>query len=136
MCSDFACPSRLFRAIDDLIVPPSCRLRLPTRHSRPRSLNSQCEKETATMVKFTCQVVSAALLAGLSYQGVDAFAGLKGKNHVSALKMVCSSVFITFIVLRFELLLPGGIKCLVKFLDSAHESFKNSFFRILYGFQI
>jgi hypothetical protein len=37
------------------------------------------------MVKFTSSAVAAFLFAGIS---VDAFAPLKGKSHVSSLKMV------------------------------------------------
>mmetsp|Transcript_101928 Transcript_101928/g.285694 ORF Transcript_101928/g.285694 Transcript_101928/m.285694 type:complete len:755 (-) Transcript_101928:15-2279(-) len=39
------------------------------------------------MVKFTSQVASAVILAGLFHNGVDAFAGLKPKTSNSALKM-------------------------------------------------
>jgi len=42
------------------------------------------------MVKFTSQVALAAVLSGLTYGGVDAFAGLKQKVGGSALQMVSS----------------------------------------------
>jgi hypothetical protein len=57
------------------------------------------------MVKFTSKVVSAALFAGLSSQGVDAFAPIKTSSHASALMMVCSQVM----SFSFESCsLPGG----------------------------
>ena len=42
----------------------------------------------STMVKFSSQVASAVVFAGLLHNGVDGFAGLKSKVRSSALKMV------------------------------------------------
>jgi hypothetical protein len=44
------------------------------------------------MVKFTSQVASTVVLAGILSQGVDAFAGMKQQSSFSALKMVSFNV--------------------------------------------
>jgi hypothetical protein len=56
-------------------------------------------------VKFTFQVVSAVLVAGLSSHGAYAFAGLKPKIQGSALKMVSSCRPNCFVPTNS---LPGG----------------------------
>jgi hypothetical protein len=73
------------------------------------------------MVKFTSQVVSAALL--LSYSsGVDAFVGIKTQSsHAStSLKMVRDDSL--FVLSPIVFALPGGVQIPIVREDSNHES--------------